>query len=273
MRNMILALLASGALLAGAAPVHASVRAVSKDPVQVLRKVLASGHGVSFTETATLSKGTKKLAERRRKGVFEFNGTAGGVKALDVTTTGGEHGTERVIGFNHEVGGTSYQSGGLVGKWLKDGKTWWKNSHQLHLWHTELLGYDEQILNPTEPATVAAMLKNGRRNGNTVTGVITFKELGQAHSLWFGHSTQGSWGLTGTKLSYTLTLTSSGLISRVESRYTLAGGLDELVGKTFSNDTRYQGWGSEVSIKPPEPRNTTTELCVNGEICNWRLPD
>ncbi|MFF4774372.1 hypothetical protein [Microtetraspora fusca] len=30
------------------------------------------------------------------------------------------------------IGGTSYQSGGLVGKWLKKGKTWWKDAHQFH---------------------------------------------------------------------------------------------------------------------------------------------
>ncbi|MEU8317382.1 hypothetical protein AB0C33_03335 [Nonomuraea sp. NPDC048881] len=273
MRNTLMTLVACGALLAGVAPAQASSeREVSQDPVQALKSILASGHGVRFTETAIVSKGTKKLTERRREGTFEFNAPNGGVKALDVTTTGGAHGTERGIGFNHEPGGTSYQSGGLIGKWLKDGKVWWENSHQLYLWHTELLGYDEQLLNPTEPATVAALLKNGHRNGNSVTGVITFKQLGKARSVWFSHSTQGSWGLVGTKVSYTLTLTPTGSISRVQSRYTLAGGLDELVGRTFSVDTQYQGWGEKVSVKPPNSRDTTTELCINGEVCHWRLP-
>ncbi|MEU8323618.1 hypothetical protein AB0C33_35080 [Nonomuraea sp. NPDC048881] len=50
-----------------------------------------------------------------------------------------------------------------------------KDNHRLHLWHTELLGHDEQLVNPAEPATLAALLKNGRLSGETVTGAITFK--------------------------------------------------------------------------------------------------
>jgi hypothetical protein len=264
MRKLITALVACGALLAGAAP----AQAVTEDPVQALKAVLAPGHGVHFTETTTLLDGAVEQAERRREGVFEFN-AKGGVKALDVTTTGGEDGRERAIGFNHAIGGTGYRSGGLIGRWLKRGTTWWKDAHQLHLWHTELLGDDEQLISPTEPATLTALLKNGQRSENTVTGAITFKELRKA-SLWFDHSSHSSWG-DDTKLSYTLTLTSAGLISRVRSAYTLTAGLDELVGKTFHVDTHYSRWGAMVSIKAPDRRRTTTELCVDG-VCNWRLP-
>jgi hypothetical protein len=261
---MITTLVVCAALLAGAAP----VQAMSKDPVRMLKAVLAPGHGMHFTETTTLSDGAGERAERRRKGLFELD-AKGGVKALDVTTTGGEYGRERVIGFNHDIGGTAYRSGGLIGKWLKKGKTWWKDSHQLHLWHTELLGYDEQLVNPAEPATLAALLKNGQRSGDTVAGAITFKELEQV-SRWAEHSTHAGWD-PDTRLAYTVTLTSAGLVSRVQSAFTFADGLDELVGKTLHVDTRYSRWGGKVSIKAPDPRETTTELCVEG-ICKWRLP-
>jgi hypothetical protein len=261
---MITALVVCGALLAGSA----SARAVTKDPVQALKAVLAPGHGVHFTETTTLLDGIVEQAERRRKGVFEFT-AKGDIKALDVTTTGGEYGRERVIGFNHTIGGTSYRSGGPLGKWLKKGENWWKDSHRLHLWHTELLGYDEQLVNPAEPATLAALLKNGQRSGDAVTGAITFKKLERV-SRWAQHSSHSSRD-DDTKLSYTLTLTSAGLISRVQSAYTLIAGPDELVGKAFHVDTRYSRWGGKVSIKAPDPRETTTELCIEG-YCNWRLP-
>ncbi|MFI7420445.1 hypothetical protein [Nonomuraea sp. NPDC049684] len=264
MRRMIVTLVACAALPAGAAP----AQAVSKDPVQALKAVLAAGHGMHFTETTALSDDAGERAERRRTGVFELD-AKGGVKALDVTTTGGEYGRERVIGFNHDIGGTGYRSGGLIGKWLKKGKTWWKDSHQLHLWHTELLGYDEQLVNPAEPATLAALLKNGRRSGDTVTGTITFKQLGPA-SRWAAHSTHAEWDAD-TRLAYTVTLTPGGLVSRVRSAFTFADGLDELVGKTLHVDTRYSRWGAKVSIKAPAPGETTTELCIEG-ICNWRLP-
>ncbi|MGN9789225.1 hypothetical protein ACTMTF_48095 [Nonomuraea sp. ZG12] len=264
MRRVITTLVACGALLTGAAP----AQAVTKDPVQALKAVLASGHGVHFTETSTLLDGIVEQPERRRKGVFEYN-AKGGVKALDVTTTGGEHGRERVIGFNHAIGGTGYRSGGLMGKWLKKGETWWKDSHQLHLWHTELLGYDEQLINPAESATLAALLENGQRSRETVTGAITFKKLERV-SRWAEHSTHAGWD-PDTTLDYTVTLTSAGLVSRVQSTFTFAGGLDELVGKTLHVDTRYSRWGGKVSIKAPDPRETTTELCIEG-FCNWRLP-
>ncbi|MGI5286739.1 hypothetical protein ACQEVF_25840 [Nonomuraea polychroma] len=262
---MIAGLVACAALLAAAAPTQAA----PKDPVRALKAVLAPGHGVHFTETATLLDGIDTRQERQRTGVFKF-GEKGGVKSLDVTTTGGEHGRERAIGFNHVIGGTSYQSGDLIGKWLRNGKTWWKDAHQLYLHHTALLGNDEQLINPTEPATLAVLLKDGQRSGNTVTGTITFKELTKA-SLWFDHSSHRSWG-DDTKLSYTLTLTSAGLISRVQSMYTPTDGLEELAGKTFHVDTHYSRWGGKVSIKAPDPRKTTTELCINGKLCKWRLP-
>ncbi|MGW0484634.1 hypothetical protein [Nonomuraea sp. NPDC003214] len=264
MRRLIISLAALGALLGGAAP----AQAVAKDPVQALKAVLGPGRGVSFTETATLADGAFEQAELRRRGAFELD-AEGRVKALDVTTTGGEHGPERAIGFNHRIGGTSYRSGGLVGKWLKKGKTWWEDRHQMHLWHTELLGYDEQLVNPGEPATLAALLRNGVRSGDTVTGAITFKELERV-SRWAEHASHIGWD-GGTRVSYTLTLSPSGLVSGVRSTFTLAGGLDELVGKTVHVDTRYERWGGKVPIKAPDPRKTTSELCVE-KLCKWRLP-
>ncbi|GAA4508177.1 hypothetical protein GCM10023096_09110 [Nonomuraea ferruginea] len=257
-------LVACGVLLAGGDSSHA----VTKDPVRALDALLAPGRGVHFTEVTTLSGGAGERVERQRTGLFEFNAD-GGVKALHVTTTGGEHGRERAIGFNHDVGGTGYRSGGPVGKWLKTGNDWWKDSHQSHLWHTELLGYDEQLVNPAEPATLDALLKNGKRSGDTITGVITFEELERV-SLWAQHSTHAGWD-SGTRLSYTITLNSMNVISRVRSTFTFADGLDELVGRTLHVDTRYSRWGGNVSIKAPDPGETTTELCIEG-ICNWRLP-
>ncbi|GAA3585836.1 hypothetical protein GCM10022419_079870 [Nonomuraea rosea] len=261
MRRLITALVVCGALLTSAALAQAE----AKDPVQALRAVLAAGRGVQFSETSTLADGA---GERRRRGVFELD-AKGAVKALDVTITGGEHGPERAIGFNHDIGGTAYRSGGRIGKWLRKGKTWWKDAHQLHLWHTELLGHDEQVVNPAEPAVLAALLKNGQRSGNAVTGAITLKQLEQV-SRWAEHSTHAGWD-PDVELVYTVTLTPGSLVSRVQSTFTFAGGLEELEGKTLDVDTHYSRWGGKVSIKAPDRRETTTELCVEG-ICKWRLP-
>ncbi|MFB9203767.1 hypothetical protein ACFFV7_21430 [Nonomuraea spiralis] len=264
MRRMITTLVVCGALLTGVAPAHA----VIKDPVQALKAVLAPGRGMHVTETTTLMEGAAERTERRREGTFAFD-AEGRITALDVRTTGGEYGPERAIGFNHDIGGTSYQSGGRIGKWLKKGKTWWKDSHQLHLWHTELLGYDEQLINPAEPATLAALLKHGQRDGDTVTGTLTFKELVRV-SRWAQHSTHGQWDQE-AELSYTVTLTPAGLVGRVRSTFTFPDVFEELTGRTLYVDTRYHEWGEKVSIKAPDARRTTTELCIEG-LCNWRLP-
>jgi hypothetical protein len=254
MRKMIPTFVICSALLAGVAP----AQAVIKDPVRALKAVLATGRGVHLTEKATVLGGVNARKERRRNGSFEF-AAKGGVKALDITTTGGKHGPERVIGFNHNENGTSYRSGGLVEKRLQKGKAWLKRTYQGYLWHTRLLGDDEQLINPTEPATLTALLKNGQINGKTVTGVITFKELWKV-SRWMEHSDRGGWEAD-TKILYTLTLGSHGLVSRVESTFTFVNGPDELVGAVIKVDTHYSRWGSKVSIKAPKHRETTTELC------------
>ncbi|MFB4262361.1 hypothetical protein [Nonomuraea sp. GTA35] len=270
MRGLIAALAACGTLLTAGVPAPAE----AKDAVRVLEAVLGRGRGVHFTETATVLDGAGERAGRRRTGVFE-TGEKGGVKALDVTVTGGEHGRERTIGFNHDVvGGTAYRSGGLAATLLPKGKTWWKNSHQMHLFHTELLGYDQQLVNPAEPATLAALVKNGRVSGNTVTGSIAFEELEEV-STWVEHSSPG-WE-DGTRLSYVLTLTPAGLVSRVQSTFQADRSpvarevLGEVAGRTVRVDTRYSRWGGEVSINVPDPGTTTTELCAE-RICKLRLP-
>ncbi|MCP2355763.1 hypothetical protein HD597_002783 [Nonomuraea thailandensis] len=269
MRRMITALAVCAALLVAGAPVPAE----AEDAVRVLKAVLGPGRGVHFTETATVLDNAGERAGHRRSGVLE-TGEKGGVKALDVTVTGGEHGRERSIGFNHDVGGTAYRSGGLAATLLPERWTWWKNAHQFHLFHTELFGHDQQLVNPAEPATLAALLKNGQVSGNTVTGSITFDELEEV-SAWAQHASPG-WK-TGTALSYTLTLTPAGLVSRVRSTYQADGSpavrdvLGDLAGRTVRVDTRYSRWGDRVSIEPPDPRATTTELCAE-PICRLRLP-
>ena len=263
MRRMIRTLVACAALLAGAAP----AQAVTKEPVQALKAVLAPGHGMHFTETSTLMDGLVEQAERRRKGVFEFN-AKGWIKALDVTTTGGEHGRERVIGFNHAIGGTSYRSGGLIGEWLKKGETWWEGFPPVAPRHTELLGYDEQLVNPAEPATLAALLKNGQRSGTPSPARSPSRSSNGSPAGRSSRPTPA--GMPDTKLAYTVTLTSAGLVSRVQSTYTLTDGLGRTGGQDLPRRHPLQPWGGKVSIKAPDPRETTTELCIGA--LHWRLP-
>ncbi|MGI5287198.1 hypothetical protein ACQEVF_28215 [Nonomuraea polychroma] len=254
MRKMIAALTACGAVMvmASAAPTQAS----SKDPVSALKELLAPGRGVHFAETATVLDGADRREGRKRRGAFEFDNV--GIQNLDITMTRGKEGWKRVIG----IGQTSYESGGDVKKWIPKGKTWYMSRHQLFLHHSQLLGFDEQVINPAEPKTLAALLRNGKLSGKTVTGTITFKELDKV-SHWFTSSEHRTWS-ENTKIYYTLTLTSTGLVGRVQSSYAATKtSRKDVEGKTFHVDTHYSAWGSETSIKAPDPRTVADELPID----------
>ncbi len=252
MQKVIAALTTCGAMAVVAVPAQASY----KEPVGALKALLAPGRGVHFTETAVVLDGKGRNEGRKRRGAFEFDNQ--GVKSLDITVTGGKEGRKRVIG----VGRTSYESGG---KWIPQGKTWYRSRHQLFLHHSQLLGFDEQVINPAEPKTLAALLKNGRTSENTVVGTIPFKELAKV-SPWFASSEHRTWSDT-TKIRYTLTLTSAGLVSRVRSSYAaIKTGRKGLEGKTFYVDTHYSAWGGKVTIKAPDPRTVTDTLLTEARV-------
>ncbi|TDD46789.1 hypothetical protein E1286_19820 [Nonomuraea terrae] len=122
-----------------------------------------------------------------------------------------------------------------------------------------------QVLNAAEPATLAALIKNGKRTDDTVTGTITFGELVE-HSRWF----RSSWPTTiaaRTEVSYTLTLTPAGLVSGLQSAYRALDTWDRKIeGKLIAVDTRCSGWGRKVSIKAPDPRKVAFLPRLPGEF-------
>ncbi|AQZ62137.1 unnamed protein product [[Actinomadura] parvosata subsp. kistnae] len=244
-KTTITALVACGCLLVAAAPAQAA----PKDPVRALKAQLTPGHGVRFTETTTLSGGGKAKLQSR-KGTFQLD--AKGVAASDITTTSPGRPGERTI----SVGKVSYTSGGMWEDRLPPGKSWFKTNGLLG----GSSGFHGQVINPAEPKTLAALVKKGRLRGGTLTGTITFKELEKV-SRWFGASIPLRMD-NATKVSYTLTLTSAGLVSRVKSSYAATGVLasSELKGKTLTIDSRFTGWGAKVSIKAPDPDTVTTDM-------------
>ena len=212
-----------------------------------------------FTETAVVSDGKGRNEGRKRRGAFGFDNQ--GVRSFDITVTGGKEGRKRVIA----VGRTSYESGGDVKKWIPQGKTWHMARHQLFLHHSQLLGFDEQVINPAEPRTLAALLKNGRTSENIVVGTIAFKDLAKV-SPWFASSEHRTWSGT-TEIRYALTLTSAGLVGRVRSSYAaVKTGRKDLEGKTFYVDTRYSAWGGKVTVRAPDPRTVTDTLLTEARV-------
>lgn len=243
-KTTITALMICGCLVAAPAPAQAA----PKDPVRALTGKLKSGHGVRFTETTTLSGGKTRF--QTRKGTFQFDSK--GVAASDITATPAVGSPERTI----SVGKVSYTSGGMHESRLPLGKAWLKGNALLGGGS----GFFGQVINPAEPKTMAALVRKGKLRGSTLTGKITFKDLEKA-SRWFGASIPLRMH-NDTKVSYTLTLTSAGLVSRVKSSYAATGVLDSngFEGKTLTIDSRFTGWGAKVSIKAPDNDSITTEI-------------
>lgn len=241
MKKMITALAACAALSVVAAPAQAA----TKDPVSALKAKLVPGHGVRFTETVNWSNGTEETEAQDREGVFQFD--AKGVAAFDIKVHWDDdtYGRERSVG----IGKSLYHTGGVMPAVLPEGKSWYK---------VDRYGLPDsygQILNPAEPKTLAALIKHGKSTKSSITGTITFKDLKQVSAWWAGAKAPNSFD--STKVSYTLTLTSEGLVSRVQSSYTATE-----TGKQamIAVDSRYSGWGAKVSIKAPDPAKVATKF-------------
>jgi hypothetical protein len=238
MKQALLATAALAALTVAAAPAHAA----PKDPVKALNATIVPGHGVRFTGSVTWTDGTDERGARDLKGVFQFGKKD--VAAFDITMKDGDE-QQRVIG----IGKTGYYSGGFIAGLLPEGKTWYKekNRGMPDSW--------SQFINPAEAKTLARLLKNGTTKGDAVSGSITVKEL-KAVSAWVSAARIGK-EHDGVKISYTLTLSSAGLVSRVRSTYALA---EDGTTYTSTVDSRYTGWGGKVSVKAPAPATVTTKL-------------
>ncbi|MEV0384970.1 hypothetical protein [Nonomuraea sp. NPDC050643] len=246
MKKMITGAAACGTLLATGTPAQAA----PKDPVRALTAQFAPGQGVRFTEKANWSDGTDTLQAQTSKGVLQFDRK--GLAAYDITTTSWDDEKSRTIA----IGRTAYHSGGILTKMLPKGKTWFKRKGG-----GAPPGVYGQILNPAEPTTLSALIENGARAGGKVAGVITFKELAKV-SPWFARSGVSTWAAE-TKIDYTLTLTSAGLVGKLSSSYTATGvknDYSEFEGSVVTVDTRYTGWGSKVSVKAPNPKTVTDKL-------------
>ncbi|GAA3202123.1 hypothetical protein GCM10020216_000400 [Nonomuraea helvata] len=219
----------------------APAQAAPKDPVGVLKATVAAGHGVRFTGDVTWTDGTDERGARDIKGVFQFGRKE--IAAFDITAKDGDE-YERVIA----IGKTGYYSGDQISRLLPEGKTWYKSKNygMPDSW--------SQFINPAEPNTLATLLKNGKTTGNSVSGSVTLKEL-KAVSAWVSAAKIGK-EHDGLKISYTLTLSSSGLVSRVTSTYTMA---EDGESYTSTVNTRYTKWGSKVSVTAPDPSTVTTK--------------
>ncbi|WP_113700243.1 hypothetical protein [Nonomuraea lactucae] len=244
MKKTIIALsVLAASLLVSAAPAQAA----APDPVRALKAKLVPGHGVHFTEVANWSDGVDTLQTDTAEGVLQFSKK--GVAGYEVRSSTWDDQKFRVV----SVGDTAYYSGAIYK--LPKGKTWFASGGGA------LPTIYGQILNPAELATLSALLKKGTKTGNKITGKITFSDLAKI-SPWFSRSVLSDWA-DETEISYTLTLSSAGLVTKLSSSYRakdVTKDFSDFEGGIISVDTRYSGWGSKVSVKAPAPKTVTHTL-------------
>lgn len=241
MKKIAILMAAGATVLVSVAPVQAATQSAA-DPVRALQAKLKPGRGVYFVEKVSWSDGTDAREYGGNKGVFQFGRK--GLSGYDITMEGGQE-PERVIG----IGRTVYRSGGVLSIVLKDKKKPWYKT-------TTGGGYPggaAQIINAAEPKTLAALLRKGKRDKNSVTGTITVGDLKKV-SPWVARIRNQD---NGVKVGYTLWLTSGGLVSRLRSTWTTTENSET---DAVTVDSRYTKWGSKVSIKAPAPSKVTTKL-------------
>ncbi|MFE3449732.1 hypothetical protein ACFXJ8_12435 [Nonomuraea sp. NPDC059194] len=256
----VLALAAVAVLVPGA-----PAQAAPKDPVRALEGQFADGRGVKFTDTATLYLGGNRKVTARRTGAFRFG--ASGTVAADLTGrlmgsvtdvamdlpegSAGLSKPERVI----SMGKTSYISGGFVGEFMPEGKTWLKRTNDRLLGITS--GYT-QLVNVTEPKTLKALLATGKPSRGAHSGEITFGELYRI-SPWFRHSLPVKRSPEAV-VTWKLQVGSDGLAQRLTTSYPATAIGYHVSGLTMRVDTRFTGWGAKVSVKAPPSGRVTAKL-------------
>ncbi|WP_049566671.1 hypothetical protein [Nonomuraea sp. SBT364] len=240
MRTLIAGVaVASAAALAFATPAQAA----PKDPVAAVKKQLVAGKGVSFTDTTTLVREDGSEPFMKRKGKLMFG--KGRIAAADMATTYDAKKPDELFKDDRTivVGKTAYVSGDMYEKDLPGDTTWRRSKH------AALSSWFAQPINPVEPATLKKLLARAERTSNGYRGTITFDQLKKV-SPWFRTSIpvfmEG-----GTKVSWRLTVSRSGVPQRLTSSYSGEGLVGAWQDITVKQDTTFRGWGAKVSIKAP----------------------
>ncbi|MGW0802005.1 hypothetical protein [Nonomuraea sp. NPDC002799] len=250
--------LATTAALVTATP---ALAAAPKNPLTAVKKQLAPGKGVKFTERTTITEGNKREVFSRRSGTLQFSKS--GIAASDVTgklniqlsdlgeLPDDEFGEmikamakpERTV----RVGTTSYLSGNIWSSLLPEGKTWFKAPKGPA---GGLLGSYGQPLNLAETATLKTLLKGAKPTSIGYTGKTRVGDVWKV-SPWLRASLLEKPSAKGLKstITWRLTVDKAGLPTRLVT--TFSGSVLGSGSGSATVDTSYTGWGTAVSIKAP----------------------
>jgi hypothetical protein len=243
------------------------VQAATADPVKALKSRFVAGKGVKFTDVTTLVEFTGNTTFLKRTGSFQFG--RAGIVASDTSARRTVDEAEMPINMvwrltrperTIRIGTTSYYSGG---PWAPPkGKTWIKHPHGMSAGFS---GWYGQLVNVAEPATLKALITQGKRTGRTYSGAISFGALEKV-SPWLQNADviKMPKEYKAAVLRFTLTLGTNGLPQRLVTVYpqkTHGGTEPGKEERRVSVETRYTGWGSRVTIKAPP----ASEVAVVGK--------
>ncbi|GAA3136198.1 hypothetical protein GCM10010466_28730 [Planomonospora alba] len=247
-------------------------------PVAALKRHFTEHTGVRVSDVGRVYRDGKAVVTVWRRGRVEFD--ASGVYATDTTgrteagrgairefedLVGQRVGSTRVICFP----GEAYLSGPGYETWLPEGKSWLGLIGPANIKQTAAF---PQIVNVFEPATLGTLLsraavKRRLASGTHYQGAVTLRTL-YAVSPSFRDRLAGPPKGRSAKVTvgFRLWLDRANLARRLTTTWKQpVPGTPERPTVTVA-DTRYTGWGSDVTLVPPPPEDTADAGRVGGDF-------
>jgi hypothetical protein len=247
-------------------------------PVTALKRRFVEHTGLRISDVGRVYRDGKAVVTIWRRGRVEFG--ASGVYATDTTgrteagrgairefegLTGQRLGSTRVICFPDEA----YLSGPGYETWLPEGKSWLGLIGPANIKQTAAL---PQIVNVFEPATLGTLLahstvKRKLSSGTYHQGAVTLRTLYRV-SPSFRDRLAGPPKGRSAKITvgFRLWLDRSNLARRLTTTWRQPVPGTPKRPTTTVADTRYTGWGSDVTLAPPPPEDTADAGRVGGDF-------
>lgn len=228
------------------------------DPVAALRRQLASGNGVTFSNVTVFKSWDGEPTTSRLSGVHEL--AHGEVIASEFLDPKDGRNPERFIVFPDRYYGQS----SLWRKHLPEGKSW------VVIRDKQSLALTCGDMRLSHPATLKALLTGaearrpaGVYDGTRTTlheGIITLGDVAKADPdlLVLDHKPTGTYAQV--RINWKLWIGQDQLVRRCQSSFLLPGwpGTDDLEPMQFDDDVRLSRWGRATDIKPPAADQVAT---------------
>jgi len=268
-RTVVGVILIAGLAQLVVAPAQA---APGNDPVKALRAALIRGKGVNIVSTAKVDHGRGMYVTLNLDGMIGFGPqgeiasdasqrlqysktTMNALKELDMAEDATlEEMPLRVISSGHD----DYVSGPRFADALPQGTNWVRYPH------TDLPA-SNPLLEVLEPATLKALLAHRTSwRGGVMKGTIKADKLVKLSDSFASRFRGSSWSKPVSTISYTLRLSTAGLVERVTAK----GVLHHWKGSVLrvQADTRYSAWGRQVTVALPLKGEVLDQEQLEGKV-------